>query len=312
MRGLFPETKSLRLATFAVLGFQILGSCDRVRGYDGQCCPAELIDSGKLLQPNLPGSTPGEMTFTLDYGKAPSFDLTRLLRRDNDRVIWSVNSVAIGDSILQLRKVPKADGAIVYRIGVHRLGEERSDVFSVIVLAAGTRQLFSSWYESERNDMAWLSLLPPVYSTLGPGMSDPEPKNCATRYWEGVHALDSRFHPGGTYEMRSRPVEGHGHQAVYDSSGHLIATGPGAGSADKGAPMIWKFGLIKHRDRDVRPYVWAAQLDGNPVNATWVFRDLDVPLVREGEHIRQYQSVRPALWGQSPEIAAGACILVAR
>jgi hypothetical protein len=299
-----------QLAVIAILSFQILGSCDRAHVHAGQCCPAELIDSGKLLGPNLPGSPPGAMTFTLEYVSSHPFDLAQLLRKPTGApVIWTVNSAELDGSILRLRSAPKEDTVAIYNIRVRRWQDQRSDEFSLIVLPASTREHFSSWYEHEGADLAWLSLLPPVYSSLGPGLSNPEPRNCATQYWENVHKLDSNFHPGGAYEMRSRPVgEGHGHQAVYDSAGRLIQDGPGAGSADKGAPIFWAFGLIKHRDRDVRPYIWAAQLDGNPVNPTWLFRNLDRPLLRHGENIKRYQSVRPALWGRSPEVAAGTCI----
>jgi len=95
---------------------------------------------------------------------------------------------------------------------------------------------------------------------------------------------------------------------VYDAAGKLIREGLGAGSADKGTPRLWGFGLMKHLDRDVRPFVWAAQLDGNPVNAIWLYRDLNAPLVRLGDHVKAYQSVRPALANQPSEVPAGTCI----
>jgi hypothetical protein len=301
---------SVRVAIFAILGFQILGSCDRPQVYAGQCCPAELMDSSKLLQPNLTGSFPGVMTLPLEYDPAHPFDLAKLLREPRAPVAWVVNGSPVGSSsILHPKLPPKDDAVAIYRIGVHRVDGERSDEFFLILLPASTRERFSSWYEHERADLQWLSLLPPAYSSLGPGLSNPEPKNCAKRYWEDVHSLNSNFHPGGAYEMRSRPVgEGQGHQAVYDSAGRLILEGPGAGSADKGTPRLWAFGLLKHRDRDVRPYIWATQLDGNPVNPTWLFQNLDAPLLRQGDHMTRYQSVRPALWGPSPEIAPGTCI----
>jgi hypothetical protein len=310
MNGSMLVPNPRRLALVATLSLQILVSCAPGQVYAGQCCQAELIDSGKLLQPNLPGSPASVMTLTLEYAPLQSFDLAQLLRKPaGEPLIWTLNGIELKTSLLQLTSAPKEDRVAIYRIGVRRQQDRRTDEFRLISLPVSTREHFDAWFTHERGDLAWLSQLPPVYSSLGPAMSDPEPKNCPQRYWEGVHKLDSRFHPGGAYEMRSRVVgEGHGHQAVYDSEGRLIREGPGAGSADKGAPRLWAFGLIKHRDRDVRPYVWAAQLDGNPVNPTWLFTDLDARLVREGEHIKRYQSVRPALWGLPPEVAAGACI----
>lgn len=289
-------------------GFQVLGSCNRMTMYAGVCCPAELIDESKLLQANLTGTGAGQMTWTVDYDTAQPIDLSHLLRDHSAApLIWTANGADLKGSLLHPKSRPADDKVAIYDIGVHRRNDTRRDQFRVILLPSTTRERFAAWYEQERKDMTWLSRLPPAYSTLGPGRSNPEPENCTKHYWEKVHKFDSNFHPGGAFEMRSRPIQGgHGHQAVYDSQGRLIREGPGAGSADKGAPIF--FGLVRHRDRDVRPYVWAAQLDGNPVDPVLFFRDLDAPLLRKGVHIAQYQSVRPALAGSHSEIPAGTCI----
>jgi len=301
---------SSRRVLIALLSLQVLVCCGRTQDHVHGCCTAGLIEPGKLLQANRLGVSPGIMTFTLEYAPGQSFDLAQLLHEPGKGVlIWTVNGSELKGSLLQLKSAPKDDSVTIYTIGVHRERDERSDQFQLILLPASTRERFTAWLAHEQQDIGWLSLLPPVYSSLGPGLSDPEPKNCTKTHWEDVHKLDSNFHPGGAYEMRSRAVgEGHGHQAVYDSAGKLIRDGLGAGSADKGTPRLWGFGLIKHRDRDVRPFVWAAQLDGNPVNPTWLFRDLDAPLVRQGDHLKGYQSVRPALANHPAEVAAGTCI----
>src|ERR1700722_8406044 len=67
MNGSMLVPNPRRLALVATLSFQILVSCAPGQVYAGQCCQAELIDSGKLLQPNLPGSPAGVMTLTLEY-----------------------------------------------------------------------------------------------------------------------------------------------------------------------------------------------------------------------------------------------------
>ena len=142
-----------------------------------------------------------------------------------------------------------------------------------------------------------------------PGFADPEPAHCPHDYWGPVHKLNSHLHPGGAYEMRSRAVgDGFGHQAVYDAQGNLIRTGLGAASADRATPRLLGLGFLKHRDSDVRPFVWAAQLDGNPVNPLWLFRDLDAALVYLGPHLQDYMGVRPALVGSHGEVPAGSCI----
>jgi hypothetical protein len=298
------------MAVIAIFGAGTSG-CGGSHGvFPVHCCPAGLIDPSKLLRANLPGAPLDALTLALEYGPSQPFDLAQLLQNPiGDMVLWSVDGVPLNDALLRLKSGPPEDMVLTYAIAAIRPGESVGDGFTLISFPATTRERFSSWYEHERTDLSWLSLLPPVYSSLGPGLSDPEPTNCSRKYWEGVHKLDSRFHPGGAYEMRSKPVGGEfGHQAVYDSNGQLIREGSGAGSADKGAPKFWAFGLVKHRDRDVRPYVWAAQLDGNPVNPSWMFLNFDSPLLRIGVHMMHYQNVRPALWGRSPEILPETCI----
>ena len=115
--------------------------------------------------------------------------------------------------------------------------------------------------------------------------------------------MHNQFHPGGVFEMRSlTTTHGHGHQAVYGTDRRLIREGPGRGSADKSAPGYPGFGILRHVSWDVRPFVWAAQLDGNPVNPKLFYEDLDARLIRAGEHIDRYFSVRPALVGVTPEV----------
>jgi hypothetical protein len=251
------------------------------------------------------------MAFLLDYAPARSFDLAQLLRQPaNEPLTWTVDGIELPGSVLQLKSAPNKDKVEIHRVKVHRRQDQRSDEFHLISIPASKKESFSAWFAREREDLAWLSLLPPVYSSLGPRLTDPEPNTCAHDYWGDVNKIDSKFHPGGAYEMRSHSVAGgHGHQAVYNALGQLLREGPGAGSADRAAPRLWGFGLIKHKDHDVRPFVWAAQLDGNPVNPSWLFTNLDAPLVRRGENMKRYEQVRPALIGQSPEIAAGECIV---
>jgi len=299
-----------RCVLIALLGLQVMVCCSRTRERVLQCCAAGLLDAGKLLQANRPEVSSGIMTLTHEYAPHQGFDLATLLRQPAPQTpVWIVNGSQIKGPVLQFDAAPASNSVLIYSIEAHREGEQQSDGFQLVLLPAGANQRFSAWLAQERQDLRWLKLLPPAYSSLGPGMSNPEPKNCGRLYWEDVHKLETNFHPGGAYEMRSRAVgDGHGHQAVYDAAGKLIREGLGAGSADKGTPRLWGFGLMKHLDRDVRPFVWAAQLDGNPVNAIWLYRDLNAPLVRLGDHVKAYQSVRPALANQPSEVPAGTCI----
>lgn len=305
-RKLSISGKCWKIAVF--FSFPLLVCCNHAPTYAGTCCSAGLIDASKLLHANLPGAPAGAMTWVAEYHPDQPIDFSKLLRKDSaSPLVWVVNGADIQGSSFQPKARPADDHVEVMNVEVHRRNETQSDEFRLILLPPTTQARFDAWFDHEKNDLAWLSLLPPVYSTLGPGDSNPEPDHCGQKFWQGVHKLNSNFHPGGAFEMRSRPVEGgHGHQAVYDLQGLLIRKGPGEGSADKGAPTL--FGLAGHRDQDVRPYVWAVQLDGNPVDPILFFRNLNGPLLRQGVHIAEYLSVRPALWGARPEVPAGTCI----
>jgi hypothetical protein len=306
---MLPIFRRPLLVSFLIL--HISGSCSRVPGPLPSCCAAGLIEPDKLLSANSAAAPAKLFTATVEYSLNKQVNLNQFLRQSpSEGLEWSVNGSELRDAILLFDSAPKEDSVLIYSVLVRRRGEQRSDAFELICLPVSTRQKFEAWFNHESKDMGWLAKLPPAYSSLGPGLSDPEPKNCGKQYWEGVHKLDTNFHPGGAYEMRSKAFgDDNGHQAVYDSQGKLIRDGLGAGSADRGSPHLWNFGLIKHRDRDVRTFVWAAQLDGNPVNPTRWFRNLDAPLIRLGEHIKNYQFVRPALTNEPAEVAAGTCLM---
>ena len=96
--------------------------------------------------------------------------------------------------------------------------------------------------------------------------------------------------------MRSHPNEnGNEHQATYDEDGILIPDGVGgAGTADKASPESC---LLGHLGEDANPYIWAAQLDGNPVEGDFVLFGLDFklskPLLHEYDNLEKYIKARP-------------------
>lgn len=276
-----------------------------------RCCQAQLIDESRLLKPNLPGADARAMLLVLEHEARSSFNFEQLLLPGVPRnaVTWTVDGSPLTFAALSYGSVPELDHVSIYTVRVARKDGSGSDAFRVIITPPATRELYQRWLEKERGDLEWLNLLPPVYASLLPGFADPEPSHCPKDYWGSVQKLHSHLHPGGAYEMRSRAVgDGSGHQAVYDAQGNLIRTGLGAGSADRATPRFSGLGFLKHRDRDVRPFVWAAQLDGNPVNPLWLFRDLDAALVYLRPHLQDYMKVRPALVGTHGEVPAGSCI----
>jgi hypothetical protein len=58
--------------------------------------------------------------------------------------------------------------------------------------------------------------------------------------------------------MRSKTINGHSNQCVYDRYGKLIRTPPGHGTVDWRRPSV----LPPHYNHDVHPIIHAAKLDG--------------------------------------------------
>ena len=175
-----------------------------------------------------------------------------------------------------------------------------SDEMTLVVVPSATADAFDKWLV-DNEDTRWAGGLPPVYSKLKVGNLNPEPPPDAGRCDEWVEEIKdiskTNFHPGAVYEMRSHPDKnGYGHQATYDEFGILIKDGVGAGTADKVSPSILKLG--GHFLEDARPYIWAAQLDGNPVASEIEVFDKDkfilsAPLLHQGDNLKKYIEKRP-------------------
>jgi hypothetical protein len=171
---------------------------------------------------------------------------------------------------------------------------------------------FLSWV-SDNSDLTWLNELPRMYSSIMPetGGSFPDPEgSCPDDKWGDPDTLSSLYHPGSPYEIRSKETAGgYGHQTCYDENYMLIKAGVSAGSADKKYPLSWPFtGSNSHGQVDVKPFIWAAQLDGNPVDGTTARANLDTPMLYEGHFLREYLRVRPVLGNpNSTELSFGNC-----
>lgn len=122
------------------------------------------------------------------------------------------------------------------------------------------RQLFEEWLRLERNRGAWWTRLPRCPSKLCI-KKDGTPANPDSSKWKdpsrGGRIL-SKYHPGGVFEMRSLPVDGHGNQCVYDEKGDVLIGPPSGGTVDWASPG-WTY-LWGHRPHDVHTYELAVRL----------------------------------------------------
>jgi hypothetical protein len=240
------------------------------------------------------------------------FDLLPYLTKDSDiqHAVWYIDGNTVTRSFIPQEDCPDVDEVTVFNVHVEdSLDTSVSDSLIVVLIPTQTNDNFDSWYQREVADLSWLNELPAPYRTLAKNHTDPEPLDCTPKRWGSSHLFNKNFHPGAVYEIRSEATPGgHGHQVTYDADGHIIIQPIlGAGSADKGHPSSSNpFAMVRHFSMDVIPFVWAAQLDGNPVECNASFcSDLDQPLMHWGRHMDQYFVVRP-VWARTTQ-SAGTC-----
>lgn len=241
-----------------------------------------------------------------------------------DDLLWVINGVegtGKGAGIIDLTGISLDDMEIqVFEVTVRISGCQDADAGDgviVVVYADETLEEYTTWHGTAATDTAWLAGLPQMFSKLDNGNADPEPSCllfgcCDPQLWESPTTLGNLYHPGATYEMRSETPAGlPGHQTTYDGSGKLITTDLAAGSACRAAPasLTDPFSLA-HISEDVWPYIRAAQLDGNPVEASpsiFVPATLTKPLMYRGAKLDQYLVVRPAVPNAKPLLSPGDC-----
>lgn len=108
-------------------------------------------------------------------------------------------------------------------------------------------QLFDEWLALERSRGAWWTSLPKCPSKLCI-RKDGTPANPDATKWKQPDSpfYLKNYHPGGVFEMRSIPVNGHGNQCVYDASGNILVGPPSGGTVDwhvPGLDLLWGHGL---------------------------------------------------------------------
>lgn len=174
-------------------------------------------------------------------------------------------------------------------------GTNSLDYLIITVISPETLTAFQNWYNAEREDMDWLNELPAPYSSIvitNTTAIDPEPITCKPQRWRAPGADNTRMHPNAFFAMRSESTAGgHAHQAMYTTTGEWIRSGISAGTADRVAAWPANFWPQDHFDADVKPFILALQLDGNPCIRTGT--TLDKPIMHEGWFVKQYLSVRP-------------------
>ncbi|MEM7204088.1 MAG: hypothetical protein AAF628_27750 [Planctomycetota bacterium] len=241
---------------------------------------------------------------------------------DTSALFWKINGVTSGPRIVYSTLPPRDDYVYEYRVQVIDvrcpLTAGGNDWLDISVHPRNTEDAYRLWRATQTDPQIWASGLPAPYTQAGASVGDPEPP-CTppprTPYglWQPPCAASNplckffwtdTYHPGAAYEMRSTAIPGviPGHQATYDQAGVLIkASGQmlvAAGTADRVSPDFLRAAHIRD---DVRPFIQAAQLDGNAVEPWMVtgteldYARLKGRLVFAGVNLRAYLSYRPDL-----------------
>lgn len=267
---------------------------------------------------------------------------------DPEVVKWTIDHVGSGqgpqlqDSFeLNLGAAPPEENKVTsYRIEATPTdGRPSVDHMIVTVIREATLRSYENWKTTNASDLSWLNDLPAVYISLDQGNSDPEPQDpliigpippvLECDHWADLQTnYDSFYHPDAYFEIRGRKIgssipftSGKGHQACYDDNGNLILPVPddniSPGSADREVPVTLGGTTHGHVNADVLPFIWAAQLDGNPVQGTDGIgpggiipienTNLTTPILSEGVELLKYAEYRPAIANTKPLLQPGNC-----
>ena len=114
-------------------------------------------------------------------------------------------------------------------------------------------QLFNEWLALERSRGAWWTSLPKCPSKLcirkDGTAANPDPAT-----WEKPGSPLQRYHPGGVFEIRSLPVNGHGNQCIYDANGDILIGPPSGGTVDWWSPNNFFNMAFRHLPHDVNTW----------------------------------------------------------
>ena len=218
-----------------------------------------------------------------------------------DSLVWKDNGQIFASGIFEYNLIEPGELTFHEHEITVELDGEILDRLLIVVIPNSTYDSFQNWYNTEKQDLSWLSELPKVYeyiNIISGTAEEPEPVDCDPENWYPVQTASTYFHPDAFFEMRSISTNGgHGHQAAYSQSGQLILSGVSAGTADKRAPSSLLFGStdvidpFPHVNEDVIPFMWALHLDGNPVEQDTT--TLTRPIFHSGAFVDKYLEVRP-------------------
>jgi hypothetical protein len=245
----------------------------RFVNYDVAIPKVEFDDPEKVNKKNiatvLPWPVAKSASLIWDHSQTVDFTYYLTPASDAENVIWIINDTTIKSNVYDYGNSPSLNEMRKIRIeAVHRNDNAVSDRMVLVIVPQSTDDKYRDWV-SGNLDISWINELPSVYSSLSENHTDPEPRlsDCNSQRWLTVSPLDKEYHPFASYEMRSEEINGHGHQACYNSNGDLIDKGISAGTADFSHSSD-PFGENGHIAQDVLPFIWAGQLDGNPIQGT--------------------------------------------
>ncbi len=228
-------------------------------------------------------------------------------------VKWKVNGTEQTSHELSLGSEPGEDAHRHYYIQVlPKNGGDTIDRLIITLVPRSTKTSFDNWYTTEKADLAWLGELVNLFSsfstTLQPSGYYRRPdRNFYPFLYSIPGDYDGRMHPNAYFEARSYATPGgHAHQMCFNAGGGLLKSDAGvsAGSADKAAAFPMNLDWRLHVNADVKPFIWALQLDGTPADQQTT--TLSAPIMHEGANLKKYSECRPAIANGKPILTDGA------
>jgi hypothetical protein len=225
-------------------------------------------------------------------------------------VKWKVNGTEQTSHDLSLGSEPGTNSHRHFYIEIlPKDGNATIDRLIITLVPRSTKTNFDTWYVAEKADLSWLDELVNLFAgfnttALPDGHYQRPDRNFDPWLYSEPGAINTRLHPDAYFEARSYQTAGqHGHQMNFDQNGVLLRANAGisAGSADKAAPFPhW----IDHRTMDLKPFIWALQLDGSPSDQDST--TLTAPIMHEGAYCAKYYECRPTIANGKPILPDGA------
>lgn len=228
-------------------------------------------------------------------------------------VKWRVDGAEQTSHELSLGSEPGEDAHRHFYIQVlPKNGGDTIDRLIITLVPRSTKTNFDNWYTTEKADLSWLGELVNLFSsfstTLQPNGYYRRPDRNFNPFLYSIPSnYNSRMHPNAYFEARSYATPGgHAHQMCFNAAGGLLKSDAGvsAGSADKAAAFPMGWWPWDHVNADVKPFIWALQLDGTPADQETT--TLSAPIMHEGANLKKYSECRPTIANDKPILPDGA------